>query len=121
MSLDQLCVTEEDWIQDRDEAQVAFSPSQMTLRTLQQQTNSQKPIIQASSKKLMVRSTIEENEENHERNTPTSPSPRHRPTTKPVEVSSLIDSPKLPSNLSKMILETVIEMVKRSKAKLDTE
>lgn len=112
---DQPYVREEDQIRDRDEAQAAFSPSQMTLRTPQKQVA---PQIQAAPKKSTVRSTIEENEEeDDEPSMPTRTNPG--PTPQLAETPSLIEAPQLSSYPLKMLLETVIGMAKRSRDKLE--
>jgi hypothetical protein len=107
-------------MQYRDGTQTAFSLSQMTPRTPQKQTGSQNTVIQAAPKKSTVKSTIEENEENEENDEPSTPTrPSLKPATKPVEAPNTVNGSQPPSNPSKMLLETVIGMIKRSRGKLD--
>jgi hypothetical protein len=72
--------------------------------------------IPTAPKKSKVRLMIEETEENDKPSTPTRPS--SRPTAKPVETPSTNDAPEPPNNPSKMLLQTAIGMIKRSKHKI---
>jgi hypothetical protein len=106
----------EDWsnqMQAEEEARKAFKSSTMMLRSPRKR--SEVPIPTAP-KKLKTSLTIKETEENDEPSTPTRPSPR--PDAKPVETPSTNDAPEPPSNPSKMLLQTAIGMIKRSKDKL---
>src|SRR5436189_590245 len=109
----------EDWSdqmqaeEEAREARDAFKSSTMMLRSSRKRIVAPTP---PAPKKSKARLTIEETEENDEPSTPTRPSPR--PAAKPVETSSTNDAPEPPSNPSKMLLQTAIGMIKRSRDKL---
>ena len=109
----------EDWsdqMQAEEEARKArdvFKSSTMMLRSPRKRIMAPTP---PAPKKSKARLTIEETEENDEPSTPTRSSPR--PAAKPVETYSTNDTPEPPSNPSKMLLQTAIGMIKRSRDKL---
>jgi hypothetical protein len=103
-----------DQMQAEEEARDAFKLSTITPRSPRKRVEGPIP---TAPKKSKARLTIEETGKNDEPSTPTRPSPS--PAAKPVEMSSTSDAPELPSNPSKMLLQTAIGMIKRSRDKLD--
>ena len=97
-----------------EEARQAFKSSGRTTRSPNKKAALPSLRIPAAPKKPTVRSTIEENENDE----PGTPSPK--PTIKPVEIASMIEVLEPASNPMKMLMQTAISMIKRSRNKLNT-
>jgi len=109
----------EDWsdqTQAEEEAREAFKSSTRMLRSPRKRIEAPIPTTPKKSKVRPTIEEIEEIEENDEPSKPTRSSPR--PAAKPIEMSSTNDTPEPPSSPSKMLLQTAIGMIKRSKDKL---
>ena len=102
-----------DRMQDEEEARQAFKSSGIIMRSPKKKAALPNPRIPAAPKKSTARPMIEENDE------PSTPSPK--PIAKPVETTSTIDAMEPASNPMKMLMQTAISMIKRSRIKLNMQ